>query len=77
MVAYVPTGPDALMPRVYENPIDKTVKELTDLDPFVDMVSMFYFKLLSSPTVLFQSHGLFVLVLMLVPLYRRSVSSAL
>ena len=53
MVAYVPTGPDALMPRVHENPVDKTVKELTDLDPFVDMVSMFYLKLLSSPSVVF------------------------
>ena len=27
------------MSRAQEKPTDKTVKELTDLDPFVDMVS--------------------------------------
>ncbi|CAM0955934.1 unnamed protein product [Alopecurus aequalis] len=39
---YVPTGPDALVPRVQEIPVDKTVKELTDLDPFVDMDKRFF-----------------------------------
>ncbi|KAM0872502.1 hypothetical protein ACQ4PT_038686 [Festuca glaucescens] len=35
-------GPDALVPRVQENPVDKTVEELLDLDPFVDMEKRFY-----------------------------------
>ena len=39
LAPYVPTGPDALRSRAQEQPTDKTVKELADLDPFVDMVS--------------------------------------
>ena len=39
LASYVPTGPDALMSRAQDTPTVKTVKELTDLDPFVDMVS--------------------------------------
>ncbi|CAM0872263.1 unnamed protein product [Alopecurus aequalis] len=39
---YVPTCPDALVPRVQEIPVDKSVKELTDLDPFVDMDKRFF-----------------------------------
>lgn len=35
-------GPDALVSRAQEKPIDKTVKELTDLDPFVDMDKRFF-----------------------------------
>ena len=43
MASYVPTGPDALVSRAQEKPSDKTVKELTDLDPFVDMVRACYY----------------------------------
>jgi hypothetical protein len=31
-------GPDAIVPRVYEDPIEKTVQKLNDVDPFEDMV---------------------------------------
>jgi hypothetical protein len=38
MAAYVPTGPSALVSRVQDDPVPKTVEELVKLDPFVDMV---------------------------------------
>ncbi|KAM0879746.1 hypothetical protein ACQ4PT_034029 [Festuca glaucescens] len=37
LAAYVPTGLGAIIPRVFEAPIEKTTQELNDDDPFVDM----------------------------------------
>jgi hypothetical protein len=39
---------DALPARVYAEPVEMTMKELNDVDPFVDMVSPFYFSVLYS-----------------------------
>ncbi|KAM0904043.1 hypothetical protein ACQ4PT_018277 [Festuca glaucescens] len=41
LAAYVPTGPGAIVPRVFEAPIEKTTQELNDADPFVDMEKKF------------------------------------
>jgi hypothetical protein len=43
LAAYAPTGPDALVSRVYDDPVEKTVHELSDLDPFENMVSILSF----------------------------------
>ncbi|KAM0879747.1 hypothetical protein ACQ4PT_034029 [Festuca glaucescens] len=41
LAAYVPTGLGAIIPRVFEAPIEKTTQELNDDDPFVDMEKKF------------------------------------
>ncbi|KAM0885153.1 hypothetical protein ACQ4PT_030511 [Festuca glaucescens] len=41
LAAYVPTGPSAIVPRVFEAPTEKTTQELNDVDPFVDMEKIF------------------------------------
>ncbi|KAM0832332.1 hypothetical protein ACQ4PT_064970 [Festuca glaucescens] len=41
LAAYVPTGPGAIVPRVFEAPTEKTTQELNDVDPFVDMEKKF------------------------------------
>lgn len=41
LTAYVPTGPDALAPRVYEEPIEMTMELLNKVDPFLDMEKRF------------------------------------
>ncbi|XP_051222747.1 uncharacterized protein [Lolium perenne] len=41
LAAYVPTGPGAIIPRVFEAPIEKTTEALNDADPFVDMDKKF------------------------------------
>jgi hypothetical protein len=39
VAAYAPTGPDVPAARVYEEPVELTMKLLNKVDPFVDMVS--------------------------------------
>ncbi|KAK1612070.1 hypothetical protein QYE76_035743 [Lolium multiflorum] len=41
LAAYVPIGPGAIIPRVFEAPIEKTTEALNDADPFVDMEKKF------------------------------------
>ncbi|KAK1618128.1 hypothetical protein QYE76_023645 [Lolium multiflorum] len=41
LAPYVPTGPGAIVPRVFEAPTKKTTQELNDADPFVDMEKKF------------------------------------
>ncbi|KAM0832054.1 hypothetical protein ACQ4PT_065142 [Festuca glaucescens] len=41
LAAYVPIGPGAIVPRVYEPPVEKTLKDLNEVDPFVDMEKNF------------------------------------
>ncbi|KAM0829438.1 hypothetical protein ACQ4PT_066900 [Festuca glaucescens] len=41
LAAYVPTGLGAIVPRVYEPPVEKTLKDLNEVDPFVDMEKNF------------------------------------
>ncbi|KAM0839241.1 hypothetical protein ACQ4PT_060443 [Festuca glaucescens] len=41
LAAYVPTGPGAIVPHVYEPPVEKTLKDLNEVDPFVDMEKNF------------------------------------
>uniref|UniRef100_A0ACD6A059 Uncharacterized protein n=1 Tax=Avena sativa TaxID=4498 RepID=A0ACD6A059_AVESA len=41
LATYDPVGPGALVPRVHEDPTNKTVKELDELDPFEDMEKRF------------------------------------
>uniref|UniRef100_A0ACD5XK49 Uncharacterized protein n=1 Tax=Avena sativa TaxID=4498 RepID=A0ACD5XK49_AVESA len=42
LAVYDPTGPGALVSRVQEDPIDKTVSQLEELDPFEDMEKRFF-----------------------------------
>ncbi|XP_047093720.1 replication protein A 70 kDa DNA-binding subunit A-like [Lolium rigidum] len=41
LATYVPTGPGAIAPRVYEPPAEKTLEQLNEVDPFVDMEKKF------------------------------------
>jgi hypothetical protein len=56
LAAYVPTGPGAIIPRVFEAPIEKTTEALNDADPFVDMVSQLYLKWISLGRCICFSH---------------------
>jgi hypothetical protein len=47
LTAYIPTGPDALPTHVFADPIEMTKKELNGVDPFVDMVIPYSFKISS------------------------------
>jgi hypothetical protein len=42
LAAYTSTGPDAFVPRVYDAPVEMTVRELNGLDPFENMVGSSY-----------------------------------
>jgi hypothetical protein len=39
IAAYTPTGPNAPVARVYEDPVELSMELLNKVDPFVDMVS--------------------------------------
>ena len=41
LAAYVPTGPETLPARVYAVPVELTMGELNNVDPFEDMVYTF------------------------------------
>uniref|UniRef100_A0ACD5UNZ3 Uncharacterized protein n=1 Tax=Avena sativa TaxID=4498 RepID=A0ACD5UNZ3_AVESA len=42
LASFDSTGPGALVPRVHEDPIDKTIAELDSLNPFIDLEKRFY-----------------------------------
>jgi len=42
LASFDPTGPGALVARVHEDPVDKIVAELDNLNPFIDEEKRFY-----------------------------------
>jgi hypothetical protein len=52
IAAYAPTGTGAPAARVYEDPVELSMKLLNKVDPFVDMVSPLCLRKLSSAFII-------------------------
>jgi hypothetical protein len=66
VAAYAPTGPDAPVARVYEDPVELSMKLLNKVDPFVDMVSPLCLLRVSLVLVLLEVLDVLMLALILI-----------